>query len=193
MKPSIRFGIDIDGTVTCPTSLIPHINKRFGKNLTLDDVTQYDLTVSFGIDRTEFFEWFRAAESDIYATSPIQVHAKNVLDKWNQLHELFYITARSEDLRDVTEQWFSREQVAYDKIILTGSHNKLTAAKENKIELFMEDKHDNAVELSEELNIPVLLFNTPYNQDPVPKNVHRINSWLEADQFIENYLASYKA
>ena len=31
----IRFGIDIDGTVTCPTSLLPHINKQFGCNLTL--------------------------------------------------------------------------------------------------------------------------------------------------------------
>ena len=24
-----RFGIDIDGTVTCPTSLLPHINKQY--------------------------------------------------------------------------------------------------------------------------------------------------------------------
>ena len=28
-----RFGIDIDGTVTCPTSLLPHINKQYGLEL----------------------------------------------------------------------------------------------------------------------------------------------------------------
>lgn len=33
-----RFGIDIDGTVTCPTSLIPFINKDFSLNITLDDI-----------------------------------------------------------------------------------------------------------------------------------------------------------
>ena len=44
---NLRFGIDIDGTVTCPTSLLPHINKQFGCNLVLDDIKEYDLTKAF--------------------------------------------------------------------------------------------------------------------------------------------------
>ncbi|KHF31202.1 hypothetical protein LR68_00151 [Anoxybacillus sp. BCO1] len=28
-----RFGIDIDGTVTCPSTFIPYLNKSFQKNL----------------------------------------------------------------------------------------------------------------------------------------------------------------
>ena len=38
-----RFGIDIDGTVTSPTSLLPHINKAFQTELVLDDIKEYDL------------------------------------------------------------------------------------------------------------------------------------------------------
>ena len=38
LKP--RFGIDIDGTVTCPATLIPHINKQYNINITLDDVSR---------------------------------------------------------------------------------------------------------------------------------------------------------
>ncbi|WP_338379247.1 hypothetical protein, partial [Enterococcus faecium] len=38
-----RFGIDIDGTVTCPSSMVPFLNEAFNLNITLDDVKQYDL------------------------------------------------------------------------------------------------------------------------------------------------------
>ena len=44
---NIRFGIDIDGTVTSPTSLLPHINSAFKTNLELDDIKEYDLTKAF--------------------------------------------------------------------------------------------------------------------------------------------------
>ena len=42
-----RFGIDIDGTVTCPSTLIPHINKQYNINITLDDVCEYDFYQHF--------------------------------------------------------------------------------------------------------------------------------------------------
>ena len=51
---TLRFGIDIDGTVTCPTSLLPHINEQFGCNLVLDDIKEYDLTKAFTVDEKIF-------------------------------------------------------------------------------------------------------------------------------------------
>ena len=56
---NLRFGIDIDGTVTCPTSLLPHINEQFGCNLVLDDIKEYDLTKAFTVDEQVFFEWYK--------------------------------------------------------------------------------------------------------------------------------------
>ena len=58
----LRFGIDIDGTVTCPTSLLPHINGQFGCNLVLDDIKEYDLTKAFPVDEKTFYEWYKEAE-----------------------------------------------------------------------------------------------------------------------------------
>ncbi|AYC29590.1 hypothetical protein [Paenisporosarcina cavernae] len=187
-KQSIRFGIDIDGTVTCPTSLLPHINEAFSCNLVLDDIKEYDLTAAFPVDRNAFYKWFKEAEPKIYETSPIQQHAKQVLDKWKKQHEVYFISARGENVWDVTVDWFKKEEVLYDHLILTGSHDKISAAKEHKIELFLEDKHDNAVTLHEELNIPVLLFNTPYNQEPIPDGVHRVNNWKEAEHWVDRFI-----
>ncbi len=49
-----RFGIDIDGTVTSPESLLPHINDYFDLELSLKDITQYELTEVLNISPKRF-------------------------------------------------------------------------------------------------------------------------------------------
>ncbi|GEN84372.1 putative nucleotidase YqfW [Sporosarcina luteola] len=180
----IRLGIDIDGTVTCPTSLLPHINKQFGCNLALDDIKEYDLTKAFPVQEEEFYEWYRSAEELIYETSPAQEYAKMILSEWQQRFELFYISARGQNVLDCTVQWFEREEIPYDHIELIGSHHKIETAKKFEVDAFFEDKHDNAVGIHEELNIPVILFDTPYNREPIPNGVIRVTNWQEANEWI---------
>lgn len=191
MRP--RFGIDIDGTVTSPTSLIPHINKAFNSTLTLDDIKEYDLTATLPhLAQDEFYTWFLEAEPAIYAASPVSDNAKIILDKWKDQFELYFISARGENVRDVTFDWFAQHSIAYDHIELIGTHKKIETAKRHAVDLFFEDKHDNAAEISEELDIPVLLFDTPYNRMPSPKNVIRVYNWLEAEQWVNSEFALQK-
>lgn len=184
-----RFGIDIDGTVTSPTSLLPHINDAFKCNLQLEDIKEYDLTKAFPVDAKEFYEWFKGAESIIYETSPIRPEAPAILSAWKEKYELYFISARGENVMDVTLNWFKKQELLYDHIELIGSHNKIETARKHGVHVFFEDKHDNAVEINEELNIPVLLFNTPYNQQPAPNGVIRVNNWNEANEWIEKEFA----
>lgn len=181
-----RFGIDIDGTVTTPETLIPHINKRYQTNIVLDDVVEYDFLSAFPhpVDRKEFANWFKENEAYMYSVSDIAKDAQTILLNWHKTFELYYISARGTDLYDITEKWFEKHRVPYDHIELIGSHDKITAAKKHRVEVFFEDKHDNAVMLAEELKIPVLLFDTPYNRKTVPTNVVRVNNWTEANSWI---------
>jgi uncharacterized HAD superfamily protein len=180
----LRFGIDIDGTVTCPTSLLPHINKQFGCNLVLDDIKVYELTEAFPVDKQTFYDWYKQAEAHIYSTSPAHAYAKEILTRWSSDYELFYISARGNNVYDETSQWFEREDIPFDHIELIGSHHKVETAKKFEVHAFFEDKHDNAVDIHEELNIPVILFDTPYNRDPIPEGVIRVNDWREANEWI---------
>lgn len=182
---SIRFGIDIDGTVTCPTSLLPHINAHFGCNLTLDDITEYDLTKAFDVDAETFSKWYKQAEEQIYIESPAQSFAREILLDWSKRFELFYISARGQNVFQSTKSWFEREGIPYDQIDLIGSHYKIEAAKKHNVQAFFEDKHDNAVDLHEELQIPVILFDTPYNRKPTPSGVIRVRDWKQANEEIE--------
>lgn len=182
---TLRFGIDIDGTVTCPTSLLPHINEQFGCNLVLDDIKEYDLTKAFKVDEKIFSEWFKGAEENIYKTSLAQEYAKEVLTGWQAKFELYYISARDRQVYDSTLDWFNQQAIPYDHIELVGSHYKIETAKKFGVHAFFEDKHDNAVEIHEELDIPVILFDTPYNRQPIPEGVIRVYNWQEANNWIK--------
>ena len=186
LKP--RFGIDIDGTVTCPSTLIPHINKQYNLSITINDVVEYDFLSAFPspVDRTQFQRWFKENEPEMYRLSELAQGAKETLQSWRNQFELFYISARDAHVYDITKNWFELNQIPYDHIELIGNHNKLEVAKMHQVEVFFEDKHDNAVMLAEELNIPVILFDTPYNRLQIPNNVIRVSNWQEANTWIQN-------
>lgn len=187
-----RFGIDIDGTVTCPTSIIPYINKAFGMNIMYEDVNQYELTPFVNVSEEEFAKWFLENEPIIYKESPLAQGAEKVLSNWKNDHELLFISARGPHLLDVTENWFSEKGLTFDHIELIGSHDKVETAKKHSVDIFFEDKHDNAVLIHEECRIPVILFDTPYNQKPIPKGVIRVNNWKEANIWVESWLKTQK-
>lgn len=182
-----RFGIDIDGTVTCPSALIPFLNKAFDLNLTLADIKQYELSPLVNISEQEFSNWFRENEPMMYKQSPLADGVKEVLIQWALKHELYFISARGKHLFDITKNWFTSHGIPFNHIELIGTHHKIEAVKKHQIDIFFEDKHDNAVMIAEQCNIPVLLFDTPYNQDPIPPQVIRVKNWKEASDWVEKW------
>jgi uncharacterized HAD superfamily protein len=186
----IRFGIDIDGTVTSPTSIIPYINKAFGMNIFYEDINQYELTPFVNVSAEMFAKWFIENEPIIYQGSPPAQGVEKILSKWKHKHELYFISARGAHLLDVTEKWFFDKGLPFHHIELIGSHDKVETVKKYHVNLFFEDKHDNAVMIHEECRIPVILFDTPYNQEPIPKGVIRVKNWKEADIWVEHWLSS---
>lgn len=183
-----RFGIDIDGTVTCPSSLIPFLNQAFQLNITLEDIKQYDLSPLVNISKEELAKWFAQNEPIMYEESPLAVGAKEVLADWAKNFELYFISARGSHLLEVTENWFKKHELLFNHIELIGTHDKIEAALKHDIDIFLEDKHDNAVTIAEQCKIPVLLFDTPYNRDPIPSNVIRVKNWDEAARWVENWI-----
>ncbi|WP_264738572.1 hypothetical protein [Cytobacillus firmus] len=187
-----RFGIDIDGTVTCPEAMVPYLNEAFNLNITLNDIKQYDLTPLVTISEEQFAHWFYENEPIIYKESPLAKGAKEVLTNWKRKHELYFISARGSHLQQITEEWFLENTLEFDHIELIGSHDKIEAAKKYEVDIFFEDKHDNAVMIHEACGIPVILFDTPYNQEPLPNGVIRVRNWQEANAWVEDWLQEQK-
>lgn len=180
--------MDIDGTITCPSTFVPYLNDKFHLNITIDDIKQYDFTPLVDVSAAEFGKWFSTVEGNIYANSPLAEGAKPILKRWGTLHDLYFISARHPRHLQITKEWFSKNELPYHQIELIGSHHKIDMAKQYDVDIFFEDKHDNAVAIHEECQIPVILFNTPYNQEPIPTGVIRVNNWKEASMWVDNWV-----
>jgi uncharacterized protein len=184
-----RFGIDIDGTVTSPSALLPFLNEAFNLKLTLADIKQYELTPLVPhISEEDFALWFKKNEPAMYQNSPLAEGAKEVLIDWSRNHELYFISARGKHLFEETKKWFDNKEIPHHHIELIGTHDKISAAQKHQVDIFLEDKHDNAVMIAERCHIPVLLFDTPYNQAPIPSQVIRVKTWKEAAKWVDNWI-----
>ncbi|QRN50096.1 LNS2 domain-containing protein [Macrococcoides bohemicum] len=185
MNRKFRMGIDIDGTVTCPTALVPYLQRSFNKYFKYEDITEYDLSNVLNIPESEIYQWFKDNEHEIYKYSPVHNDADHVLMNWANYYQLIFISARHSYLHELTIDWFKTHNVPYHHIELTGSHEKIETARRLNVDAFFEDKLDNAIEIHNALNIPVYLFDTPYNQSELPAGVTRVKSWLELDTLIK--------
>lgn len=184
-----KFGLDIDGTVTDPGTFIPYLNKHFNRMISLDDIKDYDLTKLLGITKEQFWKWMQEHEHKIYEEAAIAYAVENAIKEWEREHHMIYISARGKHLYDVTKNWFQQYHLPYHHIELIGSHDKIETVKKHNIDIFFEDKHDNACQIAEECRIPVILLDTPYNRLPSPNNVIRVSNWLEAKEWVNNWLS----
>ncbi|MDA7026926.1 hypothetical protein PJ311_09935 [Bacillus sp. CLL-7-23] len=189
----LHLGIDIDGTITAQDTLVPYLNEAFNLSITFEDITDYDLTKLLNISEQAFWKWMDENEPRIYKEAMVAQYAKQTIDKLKNHHKLFYITARRHHLKDTTHAWFHKNKIHYDHIELVGGHDKLEAVSKHKVDVFFEDHHGNATMIAKEANIPVILFNTPYNQLPTDSNIIRVNSWLEAAEWLRKHEKDFKA
>lgn len=181
----LTIGIDIDGTVTSPSSIVPLMNESFGRNLRYEDCLEYNLANIYNITDEEFADWLDQYGERLYNEAPVHGIADQILRSWHQEHKLIYISAREDRHREVTLNWFSRYHIPYDEVDLIGSHDKLASARKWEVNLFLEDRLENALQLSEELEIPIFLFDTPYNQGTLPDLIHRVYTWEEVNDKIK--------
>lgn len=121
----LRLGIDIDGTVTAQDTFVPYLNESFQCAMTLEDMTEYDLTKLLKISQEEFWGWMDQHEPLIYKQAKPAEGAKEILDQMKLQHKLIYITARRQHHSDITYKWFQEHDVHYDAIELVGGHHKL--------------------------------------------------------------------
>jgi len=187
MNKEFTLGIDIDGTVTDPFTFIPHMNQYFHKNFTYKQIISYDILKIYGITEKEYEEWYNLKGASIYENAPLAKDAKKILTQLQKEYRLIYITARPEEYRKPTMRWFEQNQLPFDRVVMTGNAYKCDDAINYQIDLFLEDHYDAAKAMGTKLQIPILLFNTPYNQGPLLENVIRIYSWKEAKTIIDDY------
>ena len=79
-------------------------------------------------------------------------------------------------MRKIVIDWLKKQNIIYDEIIFA-SEDKLDTCIKNNIDLMIEDKVDNINKISSK--IPVISFNTRYNESCNGNNIIRCYSWYD--------------
>ncbi|MCT4796528.1 MAG: hypothetical protein LPJ96_12880 [Exiguobacterium sp.] len=188
----MHIGIDLDGTVTDPQSCFHYMNDALGYTIDYQRATEYELHTYTTMTQHDFWKFMieHGHEEEIYRRSLPHTEVSDVLWHMRKTHRLHYVTARSEAVRSVTEDWIKQQALPLDSLIMTGSHDKVGVVQDLSLDLFMEDRYENAISIHEQTEIPVLLFDAPYNRKPLPHGVKRIASWKEALHYVNRFEAN---
>ncbi len=173
------MGIDIDGTLSEFDSFLPYFNQLLGTTVKPEQIIQYDLHEIFGVEYDRFSDLFDEHSIPLYKACLPRRCAQEQLKWIDDRFEIVYITARYKEFKELTEEWLQQHGFPTRHIICTGSHDKIQAMQENKVHYMVEDRLENALQIWEQIKVPVYLLDTPYNQSKLPNGVSRVKDWVE--------------
>ena len=190
----MNIGIDIDDTISNTfETFLPYLEKFVCQDLN----RKLDLNLSSRIDYYNIVEKYGLSEEEarVFWTKYYVLMLENVKPKENAVeivnkikengNKIVLITARIDDeivdARAITEKWLEVNKINYDKLIIN-SHNKLEIAKEEKIDIFVDDSIRNC-EMVSSGNIKTYMMLTKNNEYYENENIEKITCWNE---FYEN-------
>lgn len=176
----MRIGVDIDGVVSDSyTYWLQELNRHFSKEVKI--LTDYDLHKVFEVPNVDMNEFFVGNTDRLLSMPEVVLGAKEGIEALlSEGHEIIYITARTSKEEDVTRRWFAKRQIPCQHVLFSGFASKVDLIKEWDIEVFVEDYHVNAQQISES-GVPVFLLTTSYNEclAELPAKVKRCRNWTD--------------
>ena len=184
MQDPRRVYVDYDD-VLCETArgLIALLRSQFAKSVAYEEVTSFDLSVSFELSQDEFSRFMHLAHEpkEILTLEPVP-GAKEALDELTALgYEIVVITGRPPSASAPSAAWLENHQIPYHQLLfvdkyrrvqLNASHRTavtLDDMREMRFCFAVEDSWDMAEYLAEDMALPVALLDRPWNRAAAAK------------------------
>ena len=186
----MKIGIDIDGVLTDIEQWeLDYFSKYYLEkyNKCIKNPKEYGSYKIFeGTVEEDNLLWNKAIWD--YIEEPPRKFASEIIKKLkNENNEIYIITNRTSDLsyvpdmskeqmEGIVKKWLERYEIIYDKLIFSNS-DKLDICIENDINVMIEDNPFNINKIS--AAIPVICFNSGYNESCIGINIYRAYSWYD--------------
>ncbi len=179
-KRPLRLAVDIDGVLAnLVADFVPLMNRRFGRNLTPDDITQYAFEAVAGVSTKEMDDFMRGLiGTGFYGRlTPVRGAADALRALQPQAH-IHLITSRPAGLEAETRAWLHRHAIPYDALTFRRRPHKLRA--EDRADVVIEDDLEAALTAAT-LAPRVFLLDYPYNRCValLPEACVRVRNWGE--------------
>ena len=199
----MNIGIDIDDTIANTYDVL----LKYLQEYTMDDIVtdrekanrdilakMYHTNFRNG-DKKQDKEFLnRYYEKTVLEVKPKMNAVENIKKLKEEGNQIYLITARFPsnkfNIEELTKEWLEKYAIPYDKLILN-SENKVIAAKENDIDIFVDDSIKNCTQMAN-AEIKTYMMDTIVNKDFENENIERVYSWPHLYQKIESYKETMK-
>ena len=190
----MRIGIDIDDTLTDINeeleNAILEYATRLGKNQAKDTSNLVDKNdgniyqVKYGFTYNEIKYFLKDIQESITNKAIPRENAKETIGKLRKAgHEVYIITARDSEFHDnpykLSKEWLDKNDIEYDKLIVN-ARDKAQICKEEKIDVFIDDKTSNCIDVSKVGVIVIRIANDNINCD----NFITLKDWSAIYRYI---------
>lgn len=193
----MNIGIDIDDTIAETfESLLPYAQKYTIEDLKREskidsraDLANHLYIVYMnGWNEQEALVFWEKYYAEILKGLNIKKFASDVINKLKQEgHKIYLITARwdmrADNVEEITKKWLKDNNIQYDGLFLNAS-DKLAIAKENNIDIFIDDSFKNCKNIVDNSEVKVYMMNSRVNESLNDENIKRVFSWPEIYDFI---------
>ena len=198
-QPPIVY-VDFDDVLAQTTRrLVALFRERSGREVEFEEMVHFDLGLAFGIDAAELHAFMEAAHEDpvLHSVDPME-EAAETLHGWCAAGaEVAVVTGRPPPTESVSRAWLERHRfprASLEFVDKYGRHvDRPGQAKPQSLEeltgrrfaLAVEDSLATASFLAERLEVPVVLFDRPWNRDvsglsaEARQRIVRCSSWRE--------------
>lgn len=200
------IGLDMDGVIVDLAGYqlakgIPYFSKKLGlsKKNVVKNLSAYDIEEIFGVSHSERMKFWAHYIWQYCLTIPPIKGVSEKTNKWhNEGRKVVIVTSRvyvmednllGELFRLMVHLYLKINNIYVDDVIFCEEKNsaeaKAKACRKAGIKLMIDDKLENVNKISEERL--ALCFDNPWNQEGLSERVTRIDSFEDADKFIQNY------
>lgn len=190
-----KIGFDLDDVLlNFSDPFRDFLNKKYNMTVKREDLRSFYIEKFFGLNdevmRDEVANFL--LHEDHKNALPME-GSMQVIERLSRKYILEIITAKPDTLSKDTEEWLQKFFKGMFKVVHFTNHYHEQHKKKKKsdvcvsenVNLFIDDSLDNAIDVAN-VGIPVLLYDTPWNQTEIlPDLVKRVFSWEEIEKEID--------
>ncbi len=197
-----RIYVDLDDVLAeTAETFLRVLDERFGKRMSFEQITNFDLGASFDLDEDGLASFLEAAHQPrvLESIRPMPGAAETVGDWIERGFEVVVVTGRPPSTEGLSRSWLSNNRIPHSSLRFVDKYSRLDpfdgghgaavpALDEISLDGFrlaVEDNLEIAARLSENPSLAVVLFDRPWNRDvsrqpaEALRRITRCNGWNE--------------